>query len=70
MTPRAMDLRKVARTNMHGTSFSREHGFAGVLGIAALLAVGAQPGKPVEFQPTYKPATGTEITRRHAVCLP
>jgi hypothetical protein len=28
---------------------------------AALLAVGAQPGKPVEFQPTYKPATGTEI---------
>jgi hypothetical protein len=28
---------------------------------AALLAVGAQPGKPVEFQPTYKSATGAEI---------
>jgi hypothetical protein len=28
---------------------------------AALLAVGAKSGTPVEFQPTYKPATGTTI---------
>jgi hypothetical protein len=28
---------------------------------AALLAVGAQAGTPVQFQPSYKPATGTEI---------
>ena len=28
---------------------------------AGLLAVGAKVGTPVEFQPTYKPATGTEI---------
>lgn len=28
---------------------------------AGLLAVGAEAGTPVEFQPTYKPATGTEI---------
>lgn len=28
---------------------------------AALLAVGAVPGKPVQFDPEYKPATGTEI---------
>ncbi|MBI3837070.1 MAG: hypothetical protein HY288_03945 [Planctomycetia bacterium] len=28
---------------------------------AALLAVGAQAGTPVEFQPSYKPATGTQI---------
>jgi len=28
---------------------------------AALLAVGAQSGTPVQFQPTYKPATGSEI---------
>jgi hypothetical protein len=28
---------------------------------AALLAVGAQSGTPVEFQPDYKPATGSEI---------
>jgi hypothetical protein len=28
---------------------------------AGLLAVGAKAGTPVQFQPTYKPATGTEI---------
>ena len=28
---------------------------------AGLLAVGAQVGTPVQFQPNYKPATGTEI---------
>jgi hypothetical protein len=28
---------------------------------AGLLAVGAQAGTPVQFQPAYKPATGTEI---------
>ncbi len=28
---------------------------------AALLAVGAEPGSPVQFQPTYVPAKGTEI---------
>ncbi len=28
---------------------------------AGLLAVGAQVGTPVRFQPSYKPATGTEI---------
>ena len=28
---------------------------------AGLLAVGAQVGTPVQFQPTYKPATGTEV---------
>jgi len=28
---------------------------------AALLAVGAKPGKPVQFHPDYVPATGTEI---------
>jgi hypothetical protein len=28
---------------------------------AALLAVGAQPGSPVQFRPTYKPASGTPI---------
>jgi hypothetical protein len=28
---------------------------------AGLLRLGAQVGRPVEFQPTYKPATGTEI---------
>ena len=28
---------------------------------AGLLALGAQVGTPVEFQPKYKPATGTEI---------
>ena len=28
---------------------------------AALLLVGAQPGSPVQFQPAYKPPTGTEI---------
>ncbi len=28
---------------------------------AALLAVGAKPGTPVSFDPTYRPATGTEI---------
>jgi len=28
---------------------------------AGLLAVGAQVGTPVQFQPVYKPATGTEI---------
>jgi hypothetical protein len=28
---------------------------------AALLAVGAEAGTPVQFQPKYKPATGTEI---------
>ena len=28
---------------------------------AALLAVGAEPGSPSQFQPTYKPASGTEI---------
>jgi len=28
---------------------------------AGLLAVGAKVGTPVQFQPTYKPATGTEI---------
>ncbi len=26
-----------------------------------LLALGAQPGPPVQFEPTYKPAQGTEI---------
>jgi len=28
---------------------------------AALLAVGAEPGKPVQFHPTYVPASGTEV---------
>ncbi len=28
---------------------------------AALLAVGAEAGTPVQFKPTYKPATGSEI---------
>jgi len=28
---------------------------------AALLAVGARPGKPVQFRPTYQRASGTEI---------
>ena len=28
---------------------------------AALLAMGAKPGKPVKFQPTYEPATGQVI---------
>jgi hypothetical protein len=28
---------------------------------AALLAIGAEPGKPVQFVPEYRPATGTEI---------
>lgn len=28
---------------------------------AGLLALGAEAGHPVEFQPTYKPPTGTEI---------
>ena len=28
---------------------------------AALLAVGAKAGKPVQFDPQYKPATGTEV---------
>jgi|GEM_PF-226728 len=28
---------------------------------AALLAVGAEPGAPAQFQPTYVPASGTEI---------
>lgn len=28
---------------------------------AALLAMGAEPGSPVEFRPKYKPATGTEV---------
>jgi hypothetical protein len=28
---------------------------------AGLLAVGAKVGTPVQYQPTYKPATGTEI---------
>ena len=28
---------------------------------AALLAVGAEPGKPVQFMPEYRPATGAEI---------
>jgi hypothetical protein len=28
---------------------------------AALLAVGAKAGTPVQYQPNYKPATGTEI---------
>ena len=28
---------------------------------AGLLAVGAEAGKPVEFQPAYKPATGPEV---------
>jgi hypothetical protein len=28
---------------------------------AALLAVGAKPGKPMQYQPEYKPATGTII---------
>src|SRR5687767_8903033 len=28
---------------------------------AALLAIGAKSGTPVEFQPLYKPATGTTI---------
>lgn len=27
----------------------------------ALLAIGAEPGKPVQFEPEYKPASGTEI---------
>jgi hypothetical protein len=30
----------------------------------ALLAIGAKPGTPVEFNPTYKPATGQEIEVR------
>jgi len=29
---------------------------------AALVAVGAQPGPPVRFEPTYQPAQGTEIS--------
>ena len=29
---------------------------------AALVALGAQPGPAVQFEPTYKPAQGTEIT--------
>ncbi|MHB0959799.1 MAG: YdjY domain-containing protein [Pirellulaceae bacterium] len=29
---------------------------------AALVALGAQPGPPVQFEPTYKPAQGTEVT--------
>jgi hypothetical protein len=28
---------------------------------AALVALGAQPGPPVQFEPTYKPAQGTEV---------
>jgi len=28
---------------------------------AGLLAIGAQPGKPAAFRPTYQPATGQEI---------
>ncbi len=28
---------------------------------AGLIALGAQPGPPVQFQPTYKPAQGTEV---------
>ena len=28
---------------------------------AALLALGAQPGKPVQFDPKYVPASGTEV---------
>ncbi len=28
---------------------------------AALVAAGAEPGKPVQFRPTYKPASGTTI---------
>ncbi len=28
---------------------------------AALMAIGAKPGKPVSFDPEYTPATGTEI---------
>jgi hypothetical protein len=28
---------------------------------AGLLAVGAEAGTPVQYQPTYKPATGTEV---------
>ncbi|MGC4006950.1 MAG: YdjY domain-containing protein [Pirellulales bacterium] len=28
---------------------------------AALLAIGAKPGKPVQFQPEYSPASGSEI---------
>ena len=28
---------------------------------AALLAIGAEPGRPVQFVPEYRPATGTEI---------
>ena len=28
---------------------------------AGLMAVGAKPGQPVQFRPTYKPATGTAI---------
>jgi hypothetical protein len=28
---------------------------------AGLLSLGAEAGNPVQFQPTYKPATGTEI---------
>ena len=28
---------------------------------ASLLAIGAEPGKPVQFDPEYRPATGTEI---------
>lgn len=27
----------------------------------ALIGVGAEPGRPVQFQPKYQPATGTEI---------
>ena len=29
---------------------------------AALVAVGAKPGPPVQFTPTYRPAQGTEVT--------
>jgi len=28
---------------------------------AALLALGAKPGKPVQYQPTFTPPTGTEV---------
>lgn len=28
---------------------------------AGLLACGAEPGKPVQFQPTFRPASGTEV---------
>jgi len=31
---------------------------------AGLLAVGAKAGTPVQYQPTYKPATGTEVDVR------